>query len=41
MELGRIVELADGDVYLFIRRKWLTATFVSGDILSFLMQGAG
>ncbi|KIW03233.1 uncharacterized protein PV09_05455 [Verruconis gallopava] len=41
MELGRIVELVDGDVYLFVKRRWLTATFVSGDILSFFMQGAG
>jgi hypothetical protein len=41
MELGRIVELVDGDVYLFVRRRWLTAAFVSGDVLSFLMQGSG
>ena len=41
MELGRIVELVDGDSHLFIRRKWLTTTFISGDVLSFLIQGSG
>ncbi|TID27568.1 RTA1 domain protein [Venturia nashicola] len=41
MELGRIVEVVEGDANLFIRRKFLTAIFVCGDILSFFLQGAG
>lgn len=41
MELGRIVEVVEGDANLFIRRKFLTAIFVCGDVLSFFMQGAG
>jgi hypothetical protein len=41
MTLGRIVELVDGDRFLFVNRRRLTATFVLGDVLSFLMQGGG
>ena len=41
MELGRIVELVQGDQYLFIRRRWLTGIFVLGDVVSFLMQAGG
>ncbi|KAG5753044.1 hypothetical protein H9Q70_004349 [Fusarium xylarioides] len=41
MELGRIVDLVDGDHYLYIRRRWLTRVFVIGDVLSFFMQGSG
>jgi hypothetical protein len=41
MELGRIVVLVDGDRYLFVPRRWLTRIFVTGDVLSFFMQGAG
>ncbi|KAF5534278.1 RTA1 like [Fusarium napiforme] len=41
MELGRIVDLVDGDRYLYVRRRWLTRIFVIGDVLSFFMQGAG
>jgi hypothetical protein len=41
MELGRIVLVVEGDHALFIRRKWLTKTFVFGDVFSFLMQGSG
>ncbi|KAJ5193528.1 hypothetical protein N7449_009670 [Penicillium cf. viridicatum] len=41
MELGRIVDLVDGGHYLFFRRSWLTRIFVTGDVLSFLMQGGG
>lgn len=41
MELGRIVELVQGDHYILIKRRWLTHTFVTGDIISFLMQAAG
>jgi hypothetical protein len=41
MELGRIVLLTDGEAYCFIRRTWLTKIFLVGDIISFIMQGAG
>ena len=41
MELGRIVQMLDGDKALFIRRTWLTKIFVAGDVLSFLMQSSG
>ncbi|GKZ21319.1 hypothetical protein AbraIFM66951_010108 [Aspergillus brasiliensis] len=41
MELGRIVLLTDGEAHCLIRRTWLTKTFLLGDIISFIMQGAG
>ncbi|RHZ43560.1 uncharacterized protein CDV56_101857 [Aspergillus thermomutatus] len=41
MELGRIVLLTNGDSYCWIRRQWLTKIFLLGDIISFIMQGAG
>ncbi|KAK9243110.1 RTA1 like protein-domain-containing protein [Lipomyces tetrasporus] len=41
MELGRIILLVNGESRSLIKRKWLTKTFVTGDVLSFLMQGAG
>ncbi|KAF7871628.1 hypothetical protein EAF04_003735 [Stromatinia cepivora] len=41
MVLGRIIVLTDGEQYSVIRAKWLTKIFVTGDVLSFLMQSAG
>ena len=41
MLLGRIVLMLHADERLFIRRTWLTKIFVSGDIISFFMQGIG
>lgn len=41
MQLGRIVELVEGDRYLLIKRRWLTVTFVTGDVISFLLQASG
>jgi len=41
MELGRIVQMINGDKNLFIRRTWLTKIFVTGDVLSFFVQGGG
>lgn len=41
MILGRIVLLTDGEAYSLVRRTWLTKIFVGGDVLCFLMQGAG
>lgn len=39
--LGRIILMVDGERYSLIRQKWLTSTFVTGDVISFMMQGAG
>lgn len=41
MELGRIILLVDGEAHSLIKKKWLTKIFVCGDVLSFMMQGAG
>ena len=41
MILGRIILLTEGEKRSFIRRTWLTKIFVSGDVLSFLMQSTG
>jgi len=41
MVLGRLVLLLQAEKYLFIRRTWLTKIFVGGDVLSFIVQGAG
>ncbi|KAF2488687.1 RTA1-domain-containing protein [Lophium mytilinum] len=41
MILGRIVLLTDAETHSFVRLKWMTATFVSGDVLSFLVQALG
>lgn len=41
MELGRIVILLDGEQYTVIRRTWMTKIFVTGDVLSFIVQGMG
>lgn len=39
--LGRIILLVDGERYSLVRQKWLTKFFVAGDVLSFMLQGAG
>ena len=41
MVLGRIILLTDGEVHSLIRKKWLTKIFVTGDVLSFLVQVVG
>lgn len=41
MILGRIILLTDGEHHALIKRKWLTKTFVAGDVLSLLMQSSG
>lgn len=41
MELGLIVLMVNGEQHLFIRRIWLTKTFVAGDVVAFMMQAAG
>ncbi|KAJ8117509.1 hypothetical protein OPT61_g1309 [Boeremia exigua] len=39
--LGRVILMVDGERYSMVRQKWLTKTFVAGDVLSFMMQGSG
>ncbi|KAH7066397.1 RTA1 like protein-domain-containing protein [Paraphoma chrysanthemicola] len=41
MILGRIILLTNGEEFSLIRRTWLTKLFVTGDVISFLMQGGG
>ncbi|KAJ5613370.1 hypothetical protein N7510_006564 [Penicillium lagena] len=41
MTLGRIILLLDAEKCSLIRLQWLTKIFVSGDVLSFLMQASG
>ena len=41
MEFGRIVALVDGKQHTMMRHQWITKIFVSGDVLSFLLQGGG
>ena len=39
--LGRVILLVDGERYSLIRQKWLTKIFVTGDVISFLVQAGG
>lgn len=41
MELGRIILLTEGERHAVVKRRWLTKLFVAGDVVSFLLQGAG
>ncbi|KAF4633258.1 hypothetical protein G7Y89_g4864 [Cudoniella acicularis] len=41
MVLARIIKLTDGESHSIIKARFLTATFVTGDVLSFLAQSAG
>lgn len=41
MTLGRIIVMVDAEKLAVIKFKWLTAIFVCGDIISFLMQASG
>ncbi|KAJ5934303.1 hypothetical protein N7466_003850 [Penicillium verhagenii] len=41
MILGRIIRLLNADSNSLIRPNWLTKIFVTGDVLSFLMQSSG
>ncbi|EUC46921.1 hypothetical protein COCMIDRAFT_4065 [Bipolaris oryzae ATCC 44560] len=41
MMLGRIILITDGEQHSIIPKRWLTKIFVVGDVISFLMQGAG
>lgn len=41
MILGRIILLTDGDTHALIGRRWITKIFVTGDVISLLMQASG
>ncbi|KAK5133209.1 hypothetical protein LTR08_008044 [Meristemomyces frigidus] len=41
MVLGQIIAYVDGERHSLIRKKWLTKAFVTGDVISFLLQMAG
>lgn len=41
MELGRIISVVDGEGHVMIRKEWMTKLFVTGDVLSFFLQGGG
>lgn len=41
MELGRIVIMSEGEGHVLIQKKWMTKIFVTGDVLSFFLQGGG
>lgn len=41
MILGRIILLTDGEIHSIIKQRWLTKTFVIGDLLCFLFQSGG
>ncbi|KAL4936804.1 hypothetical protein BDV06DRAFT_227564 [Aspergillus oleicola] len=41
MLLGRIILVLQAESHAILSKKWLTKIFVTGDILSFLLQGAG
>ncbi|KAH8782678.1 RTA1 protein [Diaporthe sp. PMI_573] len=41
MELGRIISVVDGEGHVMIRKEWMTKVFVTGDVLSFFLQGGG
>jgi hypothetical protein len=41
MCLGRLIQITDGEKHSLIRARWLTKIFVVGDVISFLLQGAG
>lgn len=41
MTLGRLLRYIDAEFASLVRTKWMTRIFVTGDVLSFLGQGAG
>ncbi|OJJ65905.1 hypothetical protein ASPBRDRAFT_139120 [Aspergillus brasiliensis CBS 101740] len=41
MLLGRIILVLQAESHALLKKKWLTKIFVTGDVLSFLLQGAG
>ncbi|KOS38622.1 hypothetical protein ACN38_g10556 [Penicillium nordicum] len=41
MLLGRIILVLQAESHSILKKKWLTKIFVTGDVMSFLLQGAG
>ncbi|KAJ0416426.1 RTA1 like protein-domain-containing protein [Aspergillus carlsbadensis] len=41
MLLGRIILVLKAESHALLQKKWLTKVFVTGDVLSFVLQGAG
>ncbi|RHZ61810.1 uncharacterized protein CDV56_107079 [Aspergillus thermomutatus] len=41
MLLGRIILILRAESHAMLRKKWLTKVFVTGDVLSFFLQGGG
>ncbi|KAL4893329.1 RTA1 like protein-domain-containing protein [Aspergillus ambiguus] len=41
MLLGRIILVLQAESHALLKRRWLTKIFVTGDVFSFLLQGAG
>ena len=41
MILARLIRLLEAEEYALVRTTWMTKIFVTGDVLSFLAQGAG
>ncbi|KAK4944070.1 hypothetical protein LTR10_016403 [Elasticomyces elasticus] len=41
MTLGRIIVSVDGEPHSLIKKRWLTKSFVTGDVLSFFIQLGG
>lgn len=41
MFLGRIILVLQAEDLALLKKKWLTKLFVTGDVLSFMLQGAG
>lgn len=41
MELGRVIQMLRAEKDSLVPVRWLTRTFVAGDVLSFLMQASG
>jgi hypothetical protein len=41
MFLRRIILILQAESHALMKKKWLTKVFITGDMLSFLLQGAG
>jgi hypothetical protein len=41
MFLGRIILVLQAESHALMKKKWSTKVFVTGDVLSFVLQGAG
>lgn len=41
MILARLIRLLGAEKYALIRTTWMTKIFVTGDVISFMAQGAG